>query len=115
MQDRSITDPQRPGRGRPRSDAARRRILAAARALLEERGLAGLTVEAIAARAAVGKPTVYRHWPNAHAVAMDAFLETADGAAAPATGGSALEALRRQLAGIAAAFASPAGRSTAAM
>jgi AcrR family transcriptional regulator len=104
-----------PRRGRPRSEAARARILAATRALLEERGLAGLTVERIAAEAGVGKPTIYRQWPNAQAVAMDAFLEgTEAGEVAPGPG-LALPALRRQLAGIAAAFASPAGRSTAAM
>jgi len=102
-------------RGRPRSEAARRKILAAARAMLDERGLPGLTVEGIAARAGVGKPTIYRHWPNAQAVAMDAFLEGAEADEAVAGRGLALPALRRQLAGIAAAFASPAGRSTAAM
>ena len=104
-----------PKRGRPRSEAARGKILAAARHLLEERGLPGLTVEAIAALAEVGKPTIYRHWPNAQAVAMDAFLENAEADEGAAAHGSALPALRRQLAGIAAAFASPAGRSTAAM
>jgi AcrR family transcriptional regulator len=104
-----------PRRGRPRSEAARTKILAAARALLEERGLPGLTVEGIAARAGVGKPTIYRHWPNAQAVAMDAFLEGSETGEAETGRGLALPALRRQLAGIAAAFASPAGRSTAAM
>jgi AcrR family transcriptional regulator len=106
---------QRPRRGRPRSEAARAKILAAARALLEERGLPGLTVEGIAGRAGVGKPTIYRHWPNAQAVAMDAFLETTETREAGPGSGLALPALRRQLAAIAAAFASPAGRSTAAM
>lgn len=83
--------------------------------MLEERGLAGLTVEGIATRAGVGKPTIYRHWPNAQAVAMDAFLDGAETAPDHAAPVSALPALRRQLAGIAAAFASRAGRSTAAM
>lgn len=106
---------ERVRRGRPRSAAARAKILTAARALLEERGLPGLTVEAIATRAGVGKPTIYRHWANAQAVAMDAFLDVAEGDDAPSASGLALPALRRQLAGIAAAFASPAGRSTAAM
>src|SRR6187399_1927828 len=104
-----------PRRGRPRSEAARGKILAAARALLEERGLPGLTVEGIAARAGVGKPTIYRHWPNAQAVAMDAFLDGTVAGEAASGGARALPALRHQLAGIAAAFASPAGRSTAAM
>ena len=103
-----------PRRGRPRSEAARARILAAARALLEERGLAGVTVERIATEAGVGKPTIYRHWPNAQAVAMDAFLEGARVSEGSGQG-MAIPELRRQLAAIAAAFASPAGRSTAAM
>ena len=102
-------------RGRPRSETARLRVLTAARELLEERGLPGLTVERIAARAGVGKPTIYRHWPNAQAVAMDAFLETTETSETETGRGLALPALRRQLAAIAAAFASPAGRSTAAM
>ena len=104
-----------PRRGRPRSEAARGKILAAARELLEERGLPGMTVEGIAARAEVGKPTIYRHWPNAQAVAMDAFLEGIEAGEAETGRGLALPALRRQLAAIAVAFASPSGRSTAAM
>jgi AcrR family transcriptional regulator len=102
-------------RGRPRSETARTKVLAAARQLLAERGLPGLTVEGIAALAEVGKPTIYRHWPNAHAVAMDAFLETTEPVPGEPSGAPPLAALRRQLAGIAAAFASSAGRSTAAM
>jgi len=102
-------------RGRPRSEIARRKVLAAARQLLEERGLPGLTVEGIAVLAGVGKPTIYRHWPNAQAVAMDAFLGDGEPVAREAGGGPPLPSLRRQLAAIAAAFASPAGRSTAAM
>jgi AcrR family transcriptional regulator len=102
-------------RGRPRSETAHGKVLAAARALLAERGLSGLTVEGIAARAGVGKPTIYRHWPNAQAVAMDAFLAEEEGQPGEIEGHSALDTLRRQLRGIATAFASPAGRSTAAM
>jgi AcrR family transcriptional regulator len=110
-----MTENPSPRRGRPRSEAARGSVLAAARALLAERGLAGVTVEGIAARAGVGKPTIYRHWPNAQAVAMDAFLAGAEPGPGEPAGGAPLPALRRQLAGIAAVFASPAGRSTAAM
>lgn len=102
-------------RGRPRSEAARQRILASARGLLEENGLTGVTMEGIAARAGVGKPTVYRYWPNAQAVAMDSFLESADESAGTGRTDAPLAMLRRHLRAIAAAFASPAGRSTAAM
>jgi AcrR family transcriptional regulator len=61
-------------RGRPRSDTARRLVLEAAYALLEESGYAKLTMEGIAARAGVGKATLYRWWPSKGAVAMEAFM-----------------------------------------
>jgi AcrR family transcriptional regulator len=60
--------------GRPRDVQATETILGAALALGEELGFDGLTVEGIAARAGVGKTTIYRRWPNAWAVVMDAFL-----------------------------------------
>lgn len=50
--------------GRPRSTEASARILAATVALLAERGAAGVSVEAVAARAGVTRPTVYRRWRN---------------------------------------------------
>ena len=64
-----------PSRGRPRDPRTRAAILAAARALLERGGLTAVTIEAIAAKAGVSRPTIYRYWPNAPAVAMAAFLE----------------------------------------
>ena len=57
-------------RGRPRDLHIRGAILRAARELLDELGPASLTMEAVAQRAGVGKPTVYRWWPNRHAVAI---------------------------------------------
>lgn len=66
--------------GRPRSEQARLAILAAARAILDDAGPARLTVEAVAQRAGVGKPTIYRYWQNAQELAMSALLE-ADGGA----------------------------------
>ncbi len=60
--------------GRPRSDAARTAVLEAAARLLDEVGFSRLTMEGIAARAKVGKATVYRWWPSKGAVAVEAFL-----------------------------------------
>lgn len=48
--------------GRPRSAEAHRAILQAAIALVREVGYDAVTMDAIAARAGVGKATVYRRW-----------------------------------------------------
>ena len=102
-------------RGRPRSEAARQAILQAARELLADGGPGAVTMEAVAARAGVGKPTVYRWWPDRHAVAMAALMDVD---AEPASGPkrrSALAALRDQLRAIAARFATGTGRHVASM
>lgn len=102
-------------RGRPRDPRTRANILAAARALLERGGLTAVTIEAIATKAGVSRPTIYRYWPNAPAVAMAAFLEASGAPAAGKSTRSPLAALRAQLHAVADAFAAPAGRSVAAM
>ncbi len=62
------------GRGRPPSETTERAILQAATDLLAERGLAAMTIEEIAARAHVGKASVYRRWPSKGTLAFDAFV-----------------------------------------
>ena len=72
-----------------RSEASRRAILDAALELIDEVGYAKLSIEGIAARAGVGKQTIYRWWPSKGAVLFDAVLDLAepDGATAlPDTG-----------------------------
>jgi AcrR family transcriptional regulator len=102
-------------RGRPRDPRTRAAILVAARDLLERGGLTAVTIEAIAQRAGLSRPTIYRYWPNAPAVAMAAFLEKTGAAGAAGTSRNALTALRAQLHSLADAFAAPSGRSVAAM
>jgi AcrR family transcriptional regulator len=51
-------------RGRPRDPRRREAILQAAVALVAEVGYDRMTVEALAARAGVSKPTIYRRWPG---------------------------------------------------
>lgn len=102
-------------RGRPPSEAAKRAILKAARELLNEGGLLSVTMEGIAARAGVGKPTVYRHWSNRYEVTMAALMDATRDAEAPSLPEAPLEALRQQLLGLAGLFTSPTGRNVAAM
>jgi AcrR family transcriptional regulator len=107
--------PSPPSRGRPRDPRTRAAILAAARALLEKGGLTAVTIEAIASKAGVSRPTIYRYWPNAPAVAMAAFLDASAAPTAGRTSRSPRAALRAQLHAVADAFAAPTGRSIAAM
>ena len=107
--------PEPARRGRPASAAARRAILRAARELLDEGGLLSVTMEGIATRAGVGKPTVYRHWSNRYEVAMAALIESSRDAEAPSADAPPLEALNDQLHRLAALFTSSTGRNVAAV
>lgn len=74
-----------------RSDRSRRAIYDAALALVGEAGYRRTTIEGIAARAGVGKQTIYRWWPSKAAVLMEAFLDLATRAAeeaGPQAGGA---------------------------
>ncbi|MEU5852225.1 TetR/AcrR family transcriptional regulator [Saccharopolyspora shandongensis] len=63
-----------------RSERSRVAILTAARELIAEVGYAKLSIEAIAARAGVGKQTIYRWWPSKGAVVFDSLLVLSEGA-----------------------------------
>ncbi|MGI5225943.1 TetR/AcrR family transcriptional regulator [Actinoallomurus sp. CA-142502] len=83
-----MVKPPNPAR---RSERSRQAILTAARELIAEMGYAKLTIEGIAARAGVGKQTIYRWWPSKGAVIFDAFLALSEsgpgqGVALPDTG-----------------------------
>jgi TetR/AcrR family transcriptional regulator, regulator of autoinduction and epiphytic fitness len=57
----------------PRVERSRMLILNAAVDELADVGFGGVTIESIAARAGVGKSTIYRHWPDKLALLADAF------------------------------------------
>lgn len=70
---------RRPADATRRSQIARRAVLTAALEMVAEVGYARLTVEGIAARAGVGKQTIYRWWPSKGAVLFDALLMLSEG------------------------------------
>jgi AcrR family transcriptional regulator len=57
----------------PRMARSRTAMLAAARALLMQEGPAAVTHRRVAQRAEVGRATVYRHWPRADLLLLDAM------------------------------------------
>ncbi len=59
--------------GRPRSELAERAIIDAALSVFAESGPDGLCIEQVAARAGVGKATIYRRWPGKEDLLLDAL------------------------------------------
>ncbi len=60
--------------GRPRNPEADRAILKATFDLMAEQGVGRLSMEGVAARAGVGKSTIYRRWPSKAALVKDAVI-----------------------------------------
>jgi AcrR family transcriptional regulator len=109
------SDSKPPRRGRPRSEEARGAILQTAYAMLASHGPGRLTIEAVAAQAGVGKPTIYRYWPNARALEMAAMLEQPAPDTSVCIGSSAISDLHQQLTKVVAIFAERRGRQMAQM
>lgn len=97
--------------GRPRDEGARRAILDAAYCMLMERGPGRLTVEAVAAEAGVGKPTIYRYWANAQELAMAALISRTSFRDPESVEAASLEsALKAHMADVVAVFSTNRGR-----
>ncbi|MCT2282666.1 TetR/AcrR family transcriptional regulator, partial [Micromonospora chalcea] len=90
-----------------RNEQSRRAILAAALELLTETGYPALTVEAIAARAGVGKQTIYRWWRGKGAVILDALADDMPQVIALPDTGDLRADLREVLRATVAEFADP--------
>ncbi len=99
--------------GRPerkRSEASRQAILDATYALMQEEGFDRLSIEGVAARAGVGKTTIYRRWPGKGVLAVEAFLAAAEPIIAFRRSGSARADILRQMQTLAALYRGPTGR-----
>lgn len=101
--------------GRPRSQTARKAILKSTLQLLQKTGFTDLSIEAIAARAGVGKATVYRWWPNKAELVMEAFVFAVEAQLRIPTSGSVEKVIREQMKRWTQIFDSPLGRVIAAV
>ncbi|MFB7355923.1 TetR/AcrR family transcriptional regulator [Streptomyces gardneri] len=75
-----------PSRGRPRDPRSHEAIIDATAKLVVEVGYAATSIGAVAARAGVGKDTIYRRWPGKPELVFEAVFTTTDDAPAPDTG-----------------------------
>jgi AcrR family transcriptional regulator len=87
----------RPGRPRSEAPVAHAAIMDAVHALLQEKSVRDLTMEAIAKRAKVGKPTLYKWWPSKAALVLAMFNERLAGADHSPAARSAEAALRARV------------------
>jgi AcrR family transcriptional regulator len=79
-------EPRAKGPGRPRDQKAHMAILAAAIDLTREVGYDALAMDAIAARAGVGKATLYRYWSGKETLMAEAIEAIVRLVATPDTG-----------------------------
>jgi AcrR family transcriptional regulator len=98
-----------PERGRRRSERSHESIIRATQELLIERGYRELTIEGIAARAGVGKQTIYRWWPSRAALVLEAYLAGSETIQPPAEGRTVREDVRSLLVWLADVLAQPIG------
>lgn len=73
MTDVAQTDSGIPRSGRPRDPSRDEAIFAATVALFAEHGYAGVSIEGVAARAGVGKATIYRRYASKAQLLVDAI------------------------------------------
>jgi AcrR family transcriptional regulator len=96
-------------RGRRRSGRSHEAIITATQELLVERGYPAVTIEGIAARAGVGKQTIYRWWPSKAALVLEAYLAGSEAVPLPAEGTTASEDVRNMISWLVAVLAQPIG------
>ena len=99
--------------GRPRSEKARKAVIRSTLALLKRVGFHELTIEAVAARAGVGKATIYRWWPNKAELVIDAFVSAVEDELRFPRTGPVMESIHEQMKRWAPIFRSPLGQIVA--
>ena len=83
-------------------------------ALVQESSIRDLTIEAVAKRAKVGKPTIYKWWPSKGLLVLAMFRERIAVAVPPAVSDeTAEEAIRNAAVSLIRAFAGPLGKVSA--
>jgi len=84
---RSSVKPEQPRKaGRPRDPDVHDAILRATAELLGEGGYANLTIDGVAQRADVGRPSIYRRWPSKLHLVEALMQDVSAGAPLPNTG-----------------------------
>ncbi|MBE9032378.1 TetR/AcrR family transcriptional regulator [filamentous cyanobacterium LEGE 11480] len=109
-----MNDAKKKSPGRPRSAASHQAILKAALELLSEVGFEAMSIESIAARAGVGKTTIYRRYSSKNELIADAIETMREEVLIPDTGtiSSDIDAL---IANAAQITLTPLGRQAVAM
>ncbi|WP_019505607.1 TetR/AcrR family transcriptional regulator [Pleurocapsa sp. PCC 7319] len=109
-----MKNPQKKTPGRPRSAQSHQAMLKATLELLGEVGFAAMSIEAIAARAKVGKTTIYRRYKSKAELVADAIESIRQDVIIPDTGNlsSDIDELIKNAAQI---TLSPLGRQAVAM
>jgi AcrR family transcriptional regulator len=108
----TMADPnRRRGRGRRPAAEVRADVLGAAGELLFEQGMAGFTIEGVAARAGASKTTIYKWWDSKGALALDGYFHAVEETLAfPDTGAIADDLLAQLRAFVHLVTATKAGR-----
>ncbi len=105
------TTPRLPGR--PRCEATKAAILAAARGTFAAQNLRELTIESIAREAGVSKATIYRWWKTKADLVMDACIELLQRDTTYGQGSDAATIITDQIRRLIAVLSGPVGRMLA--
>jgi AcrR family transcriptional regulator len=101
--------------GRPRSEEARRAVLDAAYRILEEEGIGGFSIDAVARRSGTARTTIYRWWPSRSVLAIASFRERFQPQIVVPRSGDAEADFRTLIASLTGALAGSAGSVAASV